>query len=174
MKIISFGASNSKKSINKEFARYTATFFDDVEMIDINSFPLPIYSIDIEQESGIPEATRLFYNKIEEADFIIISLAEHNGTYTTAFKNLFDWTSRFRNKFFENKKLLLLSTSPGVRGGRGVMDAALVRFPIHGAEILGHFCLPQFQQNYSQEMGIVNPEIYTKFETLINEVKSKL
>lgn len=173
MKIIAFGASNSKKSINQEFARYTATFFDNVELIDINLFPLPIYSIDLEQEHGIPETVKQFSGKIDEAELIIISLAEHNGTYTTAFKNIFDWTSRFRNKFFENKKLLLVSTSPGKRGGRGVMDAALVRFPLHGAEILGHFCLPQFQENYSQENGIINLEIYSKFEALINEIKSK-
>lgn len=175
MNIIAFGASNSKHSINKQFAIYTAKQFQsqNTEILDLNDFPLPIYSIDTEKETGIPENAKKFYTKIKNADFVIISLAEHNGTYTTAFKNLFDWLSRQDSKMF-SKKMLLLSTSPGKRGGLGVMEAALVRFPLHGAEILGHFCLPVFEKNFDAEKGIIDDVLKTQLETVLSEVKSKL
>jgi hypothetical protein len=75
---------------------------------------------------------------------------------------------------FANKKVLLFSVSPGARGGSGVMDAALIRFPLHGAEILGYFSLPKFQENFNIENGIVNEELKAKFEEVLNDVKEKL
>ena len=81
-KIIVFGASNSKKSINKQFATYAASLLSNVEIevLDLNDFDLPIYNIDLETEQGIhPEAHR-FQQTIAKADALIISLAEHNGS----------------------------------------------------------------------------------------------
>jgi len=121
MKFLAFGASTSKASINKRFVAYIGTYFEGTEVIDLNDFELPVYSIDLEEESGIPENVIRFYDKLSAADIIIISLAEHNGTYTAAFKNLFDWTSRYKSKLFESKRLILAATSPGQRGGKGVM-----------------------------------------------------
>ena len=109
-KIIAFGASTSNNSINKILATYVAKLIQsNSEILDLNEFPAPIYSIDYEEVNGVPEAVKNFTYKIQSADAIIISMAEHNGSYTAAFKNLFDWSSRFNAKIFENKKLLLLS-----------------------------------------------------------------
>lgn len=176
MKIIAFGASNSTKSINKQWASYVAKCFQQgqIELLDLNDFPLPIYSVDQELEMGIPENAKTFYAKIQQADLLVISLAEHNGTYTAVFKNLLDWVSRHESKLFANKKMFLVSTSPGARGGLGVMEAALVRFPIHGAEILAHFCLPSFQKNFDVEGGLIEETLKTQFETLLAEARHKL
>ncbi|MBL7789524.1 MAG: NAD(P)H-dependent oxidoreductase [Chitinophagales bacterium] len=172
MKVLAFAASNSSQSINKKFLSYVLTHFQshDTELLDLNDYDLPLYSIDKEKSIGIPELVSHFSKKLEEADVIIISLAEHNGTYTAVFKNLFDWLSRYKLKMFEGKRMILLATAPGPRGGRGVMDAALVRFPIHGAEILGHFCLPKFQENFDAEKGIINEELKDEFNSLLNKI----
>ena len=89
MKIVAFGASNSKKSINKEFASFAANQFKStsVEVLDLNDYPLPIYSVDLETEEGLPENAVLFHQKLKESDLIIISFAEHNGSYALVFKN---------------------------------------------------------------------------------------
>lgn len=175
MKIIAFGGSNSSSSINKKFAIYTASLFTDamVEILDLNDYPLPIFSLDLEDEVGIPENAKLFFDKLSSADLIILSLAEHNGSYTAVFKNMMDWISRINGKFFQGKKLLLLSTSPGSRGGQNVMDAALLRFPIHDAAIVANFSLPYFDQNFDEKTGIINPELKTVFEDIIAKVKRK-
>lgn len=174
MKIISFGASYSKTSINKQFAHYTAQQFEnaDLELLDLTHFPLPLFTTDVEAEMGIPEPAKTFLSKIKSADLIIISLAEHNGTYAAAFKNLFDWVSRVELKMFAGKKLFLLSTAPGPRGGLGVMEAALSRFPLHGAEILEHFSLPKFQENFSAEKGVITVDLKAIYEEKIALVKS--
>ena len=172
MKVLAFAASNSTQSINKKFVSHVLTLFNshDTELIDLNDYELPLYSIDREKSEGIPEAVAQFSNKLDGADLILIGLAEHNGTYTALFKNLFDWLSRYKLKMFESKKLLLVSTAPGPRGGRGVMDAALSRFPIHGAEILGHFCLPKFQENFDAENGIINKELNREFNAVLKSI----
>lgn len=174
MKIIVFGASSSKKSINKRLATYASTYFqgDEIEILDLNDFELPVFSVDLQAENGIHQNAIRFYNKLQSADLIIISMAEHNGSYTAAFKNLLDWMSRYESKVFGNKPMLLLSTSPGGRGGKGVMDAALVRFPIHGAEIIAHFSLPKFNENFVDGQGITDPVLKAEFEEAIEKVKS--
>ena len=177
MKILAFGASNSKSSINHQFACYVAQQFPnpkEVNCIEIRDYPLPVYSIDLEQEEGIPINAIAFHEKIMDSDLIVISLAVHNGTYTAGFKNLLDWMSRHQSKTFENKHFLLLSTSPGGRGGRGVMDAALTRFPIHGAKILNHFCLPFFEKNFNETNGIIDPELSDQFRVVLREVIDKV
>jgi chromate reductase len=176
MNILAFGASSSKKSINKQFVNYVAKQFenDSIELLDLNDFALPIFSVDYELEFGIPEDANRFYSKILNSDLIIISLAEHNGTYTAYFKNLFDWVSRIELKLFQGKKLFLVSTSPGARGGLGVMETALVRFPIHGAEILNHFSLPFFQKNFDDIKGIIDENLKSSFDKILKEVKLKL
>lgn len=172
-KVVAFGASTSSQSINKKFASFAAGLFTEfeAEILDLNDYPVPLFSIDLEKSNGIPENAVLFYQKMKEADLLIISLAEHNGTYTAAFKNLFDWVTRHVTKCWENQKLFLLSTSPGQRGGKSVMDAALVRFPIHGAEILDHFSFPGFHQHFTPEHGITNEELSISLKEKVNAIK---
>jgi chromate reductase, NAD(P)H dehydrogenase (quinone) len=169
MKILAFGASNSKNSINQKLAKYTANEIEnsEIEILDLSQFDLPIYSVDRQQNEGIPTTINDFIIKIESCDLMIISLAEHNGTYTTAFKNLFDWASRAKQKTWEGPKMLLLSTSPGARGGLGVLEAALSRFPYHGANIIGSFSLPNFGSNFDEENGILDEELANKFQEIL-------
>ena len=150
-KIIVFAGTNSKNSINKQLAIYASALLKDAEIqiLDLNDFELPIYSIDLEKESGIPEAAHQFLNYIKASDGLIVSLAEHNGAYTTAFKNIFDWMTRIESKVFSGKPMLLMATSPGGRGGLGVLEIAKDRFPRHDANIISTFSLPFFGENFS-------------------------
>ena len=149
-KIIAFAGSNSKKSINKQLATYAASLVNNVEVkvLDLNDYQLPIYGIDGETENGIPENASLFLNEIKQADAIIISLAEHNGSYTAVFKNLLDWISRIDKVIFQNKPMLLMTTSPGGRGGKTVFETANAAFPRFGANIVAEFSLPNFFDNF--------------------------
>jgi NAD(P)H-dependent FMN reductase len=176
MNILAFGASTSKQSINQKFAAYAAHSFagESIEILDLNNFPLPVFSVNLEAESGHPQAVHDFIAKLDWADVIIISLAEHNGSYSAAFKNLFDWASRVKGEMFKGKKLILLATSPGARGGQTVLAAALNRFPFHGAEIVGHFSLPKFNENFNAETGITEPQLLAAFNLMIEQAKASL
>ncbi|TVP44062.1 MAG: NADPH-dependent FMN reductase, partial [Halomonas sp.] len=51
MKVLAFGASNSKSSINKKLAFYAAQQINDadISLIDLNDFEMPIFSEDREK-----------------------------------------------------------------------------------------------------------------------------
>ena len=67
MKILAFAGSNSKNSINKELLNYTVNQLNDAEidLVDINDFEMPIYSIDRQLENGFPKLAEDFYQKIQ-------------------------------------------------------------------------------------------------------------
>lgn len=165
-KIIAFAGSNSINSINKKLAIYVAnqTNNTSVEVLDLNDYEMPLYGIDYEQVHGIPDNAQLFLNKIKDADGIVISLAEHNGNFSAAFKNLYDWMSRIEGKVWNDKSMFLLATSPGGRGGASVFELAKNTFSRMGAQINASFSLPSFNENFS-ENGIV--------ETNLNEQLQK-
>lgn len=176
MKIIALGASASQRSINRQLASYTAHRFggSEVEVLDLNDFEAPLYTIDKENAQGIPDVIKRFDNKLQSGDILIISLAEHNGTYTVAFKNIFDWLSRYNSKMFTGKKMILLSTATGKRGGLGVMEAAQIRFPKHGADIIGSFSLPLFRETFDPNTGIIDEDLKEEFDGFLAEMKEKV
>lgn len=173
--IIAFAGSNSKTSINKQLAVYTANQVKGarVEVLDLNDFELPLYGIDYEMARGIPEKAKAFFEKIKTADGIVLSLAEHNGVYAAVFKNLFDWMSRIDSKLWNNKPMLLMATSPGARGGATVLEVAKGRFPYMGGNIVAEFSLPSFNENFS-ENGIVDATLNTALNIAITTLENAL
>lgn len=175
-KIVAFGASNSKNSINKQFALFAAQQVEeaDIELLDLNDYEMPIYSIDREKESGIPALAQAFKAKIQAADLLIISFAEHNGAYTVAFKNVMDWISRLAGSTWDNKPMFLLSTSPGARGGKTVLDLATRSFAFMTKGVISSFSLPAFHKHFSKTEGIMDEELRASFmtslKTLLEEV----
>ena len=164
-KIVAFGASNSKNSINQQFAKFTASQIpnSEVQIVDLNNFEMPIYSIDRENKAGIPQLAKDFKRILHEADGIIISFAEHNGAYSTAFKNIFDWISRMGKDIWGNKPMLLLATAPGPMGGKTVLQLATARIGRSNPNMVAHFSLPQFALNFSKEKGVSNVELKQEF-----------
>ena len=172
-KIIAFGASSSKNSINKQLATFAAKQFKNasIEILDLNDYEMPIFSVDKEKENGIHELAQNFYDKIGTSDFIIIYLAEHNGAYSAAFKNILDWSSRINSKTFQEKPMLLLATSPGARGGNTVLEIAKNRFPFQGAIVKGSFSLPNFYENFDVVNGIINDELKNQLLRIIHSIE---
>lgn len=172
-KIIAFGASSSKQSINKQLATFAANQFQNVtiEILDLNDYEMPIFSVDKEKENGIHPLAQEFYTKLGSADLIIISFAEHNGNYSTAFKNILDWTSRINAKTFQEKPMLLLATSPGARGGSSVLEIASKRFPFQGGIVKGSFSLPSFYENFDVVNGVIHPEYKNQLLEIVNSTE---
>jgi hypothetical protein len=51
-------------------------------------------------------------------------------------------------KVWQEKPMLLMATSPGKRGGAGVLQTAIDAFPHFGGNIVAVFSLPQFLDNF--------------------------
>lgn len=173
MKIIAFGASPSKNSINKKLATYAASLFEnaEVEVLDLNDFEIPVFSVDLEAEIGQHAHAKAFLDKIASADLLVVSLAENNGNYTAAFKNIFDWCTRIQKEVFQQKPMLLMATSPGARGGATVLEMAQNAFPRFGAQLKGMFSLPNFNDNFDETKAVIsNPELDMELRKIVGGV----
>jgi len=144
MKILAFAATNSRNSINRALVEFASARLEsnhpsdvDIETLDLNDFEMPIYSIDRQVESGLPTEAQTFYEKIGAVDAVLVSFAEHNGSVTAAWKNLFDWMSRIDMKVWHDKPVLMLAATPGPRAGAGVLGGQEMMAPFFGADLRG-------------------------------------
>lgn len=177
MKIIAFAGSNSRNSINKKLVTYASTLFTgaQIEILDLNDFELPLFGVDLEKQIGKPELAVKFLEKIASADLLLLSMAEHNGNVSVAFKNIFDWASRGGVKVFQQKPMLLMATSNGARGGKSVLEITEKRFPFDGAVVKATFSLPKFSENFDVEkMQISNSELDQELKQMVQKVQSEL
>ena len=164
MNIVAFAASSNSHSINKKLITYAASLIPQhtVEIIDLKDFELPLFSEDRERELGQPDLARAFFDKLGNADAILISFAEHNGTYSAAYKNLFDWCSRINPKVFQGKDMIVLSTSPGPGGGQSVLANALNSIPFFNGNVLASLSIPNFYDNFDVDALRLTHQDYQK------------
>jgi NAD(P)H-dependent FMN reductase len=170
-KVTCFAASSSRNSINKQLVTYVAGLVEDadVEVLDLNDFELPLFSVDREAELGQPQLAQDFLGKIRGSDALIIAFA----CYSAAYKNLYDWASRIEAKVYKDTRIVLLATSPGGRGGQSVLELAPAQIPRFGGEIRGSVSMPMFFENFDSERGVVkNSEIDAELKVVIKRLLS--
>ena len=175
-KILAFGASSSRASINKKLATFAAHQIEDAEvtLLDLNDFEMTIFSVDKQSETGVPELAKQFKQHIIDADGLIMSFAEHNGAYSAAFKNIMDWVSRMDGSTWDDKPMFLMATSPGARGGATVLDIAVNKFKWMGKGAITSFSLPFFNKNFSEGEGIVDEDLAQAFQEKLAEFVASL
>jgi len=170
MNILAFAASSSRNSINKQLVTYAGSLIKDanVEVIDINDYEMPLFSEDREKEPGQPDAAKRFLKKIGEADALLISFAEHNGSYTAAYKNLYDWASRIEQKVYQGKPMVLLAASPGPGGAANVLQTAKTSMPFFGGEVKADLSLARFYDIFDTEaQQLTDAEAQAKLEAAL-------
>ena len=148
-KIIAFAGSNHSKSINYQLVSSVAAMMPDeeIQVIDIRHWKIPMYSIDMDPDQTPEEITKLIA-LITAADGVIISSPEHNGGTPAFIKNILDWLSRRADKVFDRKALFLMSTSPGAGGAATNLKYLIHSLPYQGATIAATFSLPSFYDNF--------------------------
>ncbi len=181
MKILAFAASTSTQSINRQLIGYAIRLIEDglvpnaeVTTIDLNDYEMPIYSVDRQEADGIPQAAHDFFNAIGNADAVVVSFAEHNGFYTAAYKNVFDWASRIDMSVYQNTPAVLFATSPGPGGGSNVLQTAVSSGQFFGYDIKASLSIPAFYDNVDPELGtITNADIDAEFKAALSMLESQ-
>jgi len=160
-KILFFAGSNSSKSINHRLIVFASSQIAGhaVEVIKLTDYELPLFGEDIEREKGYSVDLKLLYNKLKNADALVISVNEHNGTVSAYFKNTIDWLSRLDRKFLEGKKVLLMSTSNGKRGAASALEYTKNILPRFGATVVESFSIPFYSENFSEETNSISNEV---------------
>ncbi len=144
MKIFLFAPVLRHGSFNKKLIRIAhqiVSEFPDVqaELHEFNEFPMPVYDGDLETSQGIPEGVLKLAKKISEADAIIISSPEYNGSMPGPFKNAVDWLSRLTPVPLEGKQICLIGASQGYFAGiKGNFHS---RVPLH---VLKSYVYPDY------------------------------
>ncbi|WP_339705414.1 NAD(P)H-dependent oxidoreductase [uncultured Kriegella sp.] len=174
--LLAFAGSNSSTSINFKLIKYTVSKIEgqNVQLLNLANFPFPMYSADYEREKGYSNSLVELKGDIEQADGLIISVNEHNSNPSAYFKNVLDWLSRLELKFLADKKVFLMSTSGGRRGGVGSLKVIEGLLPRFGAEVVETFSLPSFHDNFDEEKGISDADMAEEHLKKLNEFLTKI
>ena len=139
-----------------------------VTILDLNDYEMPIFSVDRQNNDGFPQPAHDFKDLIMSSDGIIISFAEHNSTYSAAFKNIFDWISRFKGDIWYTKPMLLLATNDGERGAKTVLKQAHNRIARKNPYEVPSFSLPNFPLNFDENKGILDSKLEFQFQNALS------
>ncbi len=145
-----------------------------MQLLNLANFPFPMYSADYERDKGYSNSLVELKGDIEQVDGLIISVNEHNSNPSAYFKNVLDWLSRLELKFLADKKVFLMSTSGGRRGGMGSLEVIKNLLPRFGAEVVETFSLPSFHDNFDEENGISNTDMAEEHLKKLNEFLTKI
>ncbi len=179
VKVLAIPATNSPQGLNRQLLEHAAgvvtEFAPDavVEIVDLNDYEMPIYSSAREADDGVLEPARRLYEQIGDADAVMISFAEHNGSYSAAWKNVHDWMSRIDMGIYQGTKVAMFAATPGPRSGAGVLGAATTTAPFFGADLAGSLGVGSFFENFDAEAGaIVDPDLAAACRQLVGELVS--
>ena len=115
LNVLIFAASLRADSLNRQLATLAAGVAQQagatVDLAAMREFDVPSYDGDIEQSEGIPKGAHELRRRLIACDAFIVASPEYNGSMPGVFKNLIDWTSRFRPQPFDGKQGLLMSAS---------------------------------------------------------------
>lgn len=179
MHVLAIAASSSSRSINRALVEHAGRVLTtvvpdvDVEHLDLRELDLPLFSVDVEDELGSPPGARRLFEAITGADALVVSFAEHNGTYTAAWKSAFDWASRIGARVFQERPAVFLATSIGGRGGRGVLDDALAGAPYSGADVRASMTVPRFGDVFDLDAGrLTDPGLQAELEVALATLRA--
>ncbi|MCG7587495.1 NADPH-dependent FMN reductase [Photobacterium sp. OFAV2-7] len=154
-KILAFSGSNHSQSIHNNLVRSLAAKVtqNEVTIIDLKDFDMPMYGID-EESQGIPTKAFELRQIMNEHDALVIASPEHNGSMPAFLKNVIDWLSRAAKPgqpfFGDSKKpVLLVSTSPGPNGGATNLKTMTDLMPWWGGDVKATFSLGSYQEKFS-------------------------
>lgn len=156
-KILAFTGSNHPESINEKLVQSLINRFQehDIRFIDLKKFDVPIYSAAI-HEAGIPQPILELFEIFKESEGFILASPEHNGLPSAFLKNIIDWLSVIKQRFFENKPVLLLSTSPGATGASTHLGILAKLVPLWGGLLKSTYSLGSFHDNFDEEKMIIS------------------
>jgi chromate reductase len=121
MNLLIFAASHRPLSLNRKLALQAARQSESqgikVDYAEYSDFDMPVYNDDLSNREGIPDVAHSFGKRAAKTDGIIISTPEYNWSYPGSLKNIIDWTSKLSPNPLAGKTALLMSATPGSRGG---------------------------------------------------------
>tara|TARA_B100000780_G_scaffold188114_1_gene132185 strand:- start:649 stop:1176 length:528 start_codon:yes stop_codon:yes gene_type:complete len=173
-KIIAFSGSNHSKSINQLLVKHAASMIEnhEVEVLDLRDYESPMFSLDLEAAEGHPAILKQLVATISESTNLLIAVPEYNGLMPSFFKNTIDWLSRINREFLKDKKIIVLSTSPGKYGAKQSLEHLVSILPRFGGEVIGQYSLGSFYESVNLENGFTfnDQAVGEEIKELVNKL----
>lgn len=175
MKIIAFGTSNRAQSINKIFVSSVSKYYkeadDSIEILDLQDYHVELYSSSHSSSQNIPNAVKAFAAKIDEADFILLSISEDRAAYN----NLIAWLGCIPNRSaYNNKPIFLLTTSLAADNAQDFLAAEETAINLSDGQVLATFALPDFTNNFEEGKGVTSILYRSQLEAKVRKTKRQL
>ena len=181
MNVLAISGSTREGSYNKlllkEATGILRQWGANVTFFDFKASPLPFYDGDLESQQGLPPNVEELRRLMIQSDVILIATPEYNSSIPGLLKNALDWTSRKKQgetirEAYVGKKFLLLSASPGKRGGaRAVLHLKTVIEDIGGNVLPLTFSLPAASQAFDEQGHLKDPQQAQVLEETLRQVK---
>ncbi len=151
MKILAISASNSSNSINYNVLKN----LEGIDLISLINYDVPMYSIDSEMKFGFNDNIKKLVEKISNYDVVVLAVPEHNGNVPAFFKNIFDWCTRYDYDFLISKKVILVTATPGKRGGSSVRKILSDSLPFFKATVIGSYPVSSYHEIVDLKQALV-------------------
>jgi NAD(P)H-dependent FMN reductase len=175
-KILAFSGSLRQESFNQKLVTIAARGAEragaEVTLIALRDLPMPLFSEDLEAESGMDPNGRRFKELMIAADGVLLSSPEYNGSLSGALKNAIDWASRPEEGeqplvAFKNKHVQLLSASPGGLGGiRGLIHLHALLGGIQMHVMPQQFCVSKAHEEFDDAGDLKDESKRSQVEAL--------
>ncbi len=177
-KVLAFSGSNSSASINQKLIRFAAEKVQkaEVTVVDLRDYNAPIYSMDLETESGIAEPVKNLLETMSGYDGFLISSPEHNGSTPAFFKNIIDWLSRADRRFFNGKPIMVMGASPGGSGAGSARAQVSKMFGHFGGKVVAEFGLANFHKHLAEndELSITDADTRAALDAALKNFEAAL
>jgi chromate reductase len=136
---------------------------------------LPHYDADLDVDGG-PEAAVRLREAIADADGILISTPEFNGSIPGALKNALDWASRpFPDNALRGKPVAVVGASTGLFGAVWAQAETKKALGIIGADVLdGELPVGQAAGAFGDDGHLIEPELRNALQELLGVLAARV
>lgn len=139
----------------------------EVEIINLVEYGLPLYSRLIERENAFDEKTRSFLDKSLEMDAFVWVTPIYHNSFSAMLKNALDW--HHSTKF--PGKVVGIASNGGNRSPQAADQLTLVARSQHMITIPTRVCTDE-NADYDYELNIVDESIKERIKKFANELVS--
>jgi chromate reductase len=174
MRVLAISGSLRAASYNTALLREAARLAPPELEIELYSGleSLPPYNEDWDTDNPPAAAVRL-RRAIAEADAILISTPEYNGSVPGQLKHAIDWASRPRgeNAALWGKPVAVVGASTSQYGALWAQDHARKALGLAGARVLeSGVAVPQAAQHFSPDAKLTDAELRAQLGNLLSEI----
>lgn len=179
-RLFAVAGSTRRDSLNRklllEAAEAARQSGAEVDLVDLNDYPLPFYDGDLEQRSGHAAAVRELRERMKRADVLMIASPEYNSSYPAVLKNAIDWVSRACGEdpmgvAFQGRTFGIMAASPSQYGGLRGLTALRTLLENMGSKVVaGQVALASAHQKFDEQGRLVDEGDRAAVKALVAEL----